>query len=382
MAGSFRILPSTKILIGAVVVMGLGWFGYNQITGAMILNEKFTPIKPDRVNIVGIDTSAGYYIIVANQVAQLVLGERSKNFEAPEHGSSGGDAEKKRRVPIRELLLSLEGDEKALARLVMSLNELSDAELPSYPVIWKAEDMRKALSGDKALRTKLEQDLNVTLEGSPTASLKVSGIQEGIVIESPVSVKVPIEGKQTVLTAIIREEFRSRFMAELDNTLSDKKELTPAMITGYYRDAAQKLLDNPDRRENVRSTLEGRIDPKRLAQLAELPERVLNSVTVIVNSSLMESATSKEYAASDGKPLFDITVKVTEEGRKRLWQYSKRHVGAQILVVWDGIAVAAPTISHELAFPEVTISQLTDPTLASDTAAAINELAKSRKSNP
>lgn len=371
-------MPSTKILIGAAIVGAVGYFSYDRITNAMIMNEKFAPLAPSAVNIVGVDTSKGYYILVANQMAQLVLGEFTGEFAAPDKSESG-DSDKKRRIPIREMLASLNGDVNALGQFVMKMNDISDAELPAFPTVWTSEKLQQALDGDAQLVKKLEQDLNQKLDGTPLETVKVNAIQEGIVIDSPVEVLVPVGGKPTKLVARVREEYRSRFMSELDKTLAEKRDFNADLIRGYYMDAARKLLENPGSRENIRASLEGLLAEKRLKVMADLPERILNSITIIVNDDLMESAASRKYDSSDGKSLHDLTVRVNDEGRRRMWQYSKMHTGTQILLVWDGIAVAAPKISHEIPFAEVTISKLPDPTLVNDTVEAINRIANDRK---
>lgn len=373
-----RLRPSTKIFLGAVLALGGVYLAYDQFARIAIMNEKFSPLPPGDVNVLGVDTSAGYYILVANQVAQLVIGKQSSQFAAPDKGSAE-DSDKKRRVPLREVLLSLKGDEVALGKLVMTLNGMSSAELPAYPTVWKAEDIQKALAGDPVLKRKLEQDINITLEGEPLETIKVKAIQEGIVIDSPVPIRTLVNGKPVTLTARIQEEFRSHFMADLDKQLSEKSDLTIDTVRGYYRVAAQELLNDPRKRQDIRASLTGRIDKETLADFAELPEKILNSMKVVVNDSLMDWARADSKTASDGDLLTTLTIGLNDEGRKRLWQYSRQKRGSQLLVVWDGIAVAAPRIDNEIPFAEVKITQLPDQTLANDTVAAINELATKRK---
>ncbi len=70
----------------------------------------------------------------------------------------------------------------------------------------------------------------------------------------------------------------------------------------------------------------------------------------------------------------DLTIEMTDEGRRRLWQYSEDKIGTQLLLIVDGVAIAAPKISHELAQGELTITQMADEGLVKeDTVNAINK---------
>lgn len=359
---------STKIAIAFVVLAAGAYFGYGFISGWMINRKVFPPIKPGNVNIVGVDTGAGYYIVVANQVAQLVRGQAAE-FQPGSHEEA--DAEKKR-VPIRELLQSLQGDEEALGAFVMKMNDISDAEFPAYPRIWKAEDIRKACAGDSALRKKLESDLNVKLDGTPLEHVRTGALEEGILIDSPVTLEVQVGVDRKKLTGRIQQQYIPVFCRRVWNSIAEKPELTTAMIAGYYRDAAQEIFSGKTAKEDVEKALLGRVDPEHLATYARMPERMLESAMVIVSDDLIESAEYSSYKTGDGKMMFDLVLNLNDEGRQRLWQYSKRNPNAQLLVTWEGIAIAAPRIKGELALSRVTVSQLPDEGLVRDTVEAVN----------
>ena len=362
---------STKIALAFVALAAGAYFGYGLVSGWMVNRKVFPPIKPGNVNIVGVDTGAGYYIVVANQIAQLVRGQAGEFQGSHEEA----DAEKKR-VPIRELLQSLQGDEEALGKLIMEMNDISDAEFPAYPNIWKAEDIRKACSGDSALRQKLENDLNVRLDGTPLDHVRTGALEEGILVDSPVGVEVQVGAERKKLTGRIQQQYIPGFCRQVWTSLAEKSNLTTAMIAGYYRDAAQKLFDTPTQKENVKESLLGRVDPEHLASYAAIPERMLESAMVIVSDELIEGAEYTSYKTSDGKPMYDLILNLSDEGRQRLWQYSKRNSNAQLLVTWEGIAIAAPRIKGELALSRVTVSQLPDEGLVRDTVEAINRTKK------
>jgi hypothetical protein len=370
-----KTLSSTKIAIGFFVVMAGAYFGWGFVSGLLIESKKFAPIPPGNVNIVGVDTRAGYYIIVANQIAQLVRGNVGE-FKPGEHTES---EEGKKRVPIREMLQSMQGDEKALGKFVMAMNDLSDAEFPAYPILWKAEEVKKALDGDKALASKLEKDLNVKLDGTPLDQIKIATLESGIILDLPVNMTVSVGSEVRHMTARIQEQFIPRLCMTVWSKLSEKSNLTPEVIKGYFLTEAQKVLANPKERQDIRQVLEARIDQARLDALGATPKQVLESAKIIVNDDFIESAEAESYKTSDGKPMNDLVVNLSDEGRQRLWQYSKRNPNAQLLVTWQGIAIAAPRIQGELALSKVSIKQLSDPDIVNDTVAAINGAKKEGK---
>lgn len=369
---------STRIAIAFALVVAAAYFGYGFISSWMVDRQKFAPIKPGNVNIVGVDTSKGYYIVVANQIAQLVRGNVGQ-FQAADHDETASETTEKKRVPVREMLQSLKGDEKALGKFIMVMNDMSDAEFPAYPVVWKAEDIRKAAQGDETLRKQLESDLNVKLDGTPLEQVRTTALQEGILIDSPVEIEAQIGSERKVLVGRVQEQYVPRFCRSVWDTVSTKSNLNQETIVGYYRAEAQKLFDKPVEKENVKQTLLGRINPARLQGLAEAPERILDSAQVIVNDDLIESAEYEAYKTSDGKQLYDLILNLTDEGRLRLWQFSKRKPNAQLLVTWEGIAIAAPRIQGELALSRVSVKQLADEGLVRDTVDSINQAKKEGK---
>lgn len=368
---------STKILFGAALIAGVGYLGLVTLPGYLVMREKFSPLMPGSVNLVGVNTKkGGYTIVVANQVAQLLVG-KSGNLEAPD--PQAVSTSERKRVPLRDMIRALQGDDKSLARFVMLMNDISDASLPAYPIVWRAEDIERAISGDEVLKKKLVEDLAIGLDGMPLDSIRTRAIQEGIVVETPVPISVNDRGRPVTRIARIREEYRPRFFSALDRELAEKGNLTNSLIAGYYRTAAQDLIQNPSKCEDIAASLRSRYAKSRVASLASLPQRMLGSITIVVNDSLIDGARAEKYVTSEGKPMSDLVLVLADEGRRRLWQYSSRHKGEQLLLVWDGIAVAAPTIAETIPFSEVQIKQIPDSTLAQDTVKAILKLSSDRK---
>lgn len=377
MKGKTKIRPATKIGIGAVVVVTALFLGYRGYNVWRVSGLKFDPLPPAAVNIVGIDTGAGYYVIVANNMAHLVRGANTGTQHTEDYNNdSGVDQAEKKRVPMRELLESLQGNEKALGRFIMVMNDINEGEFPAYPNVWKAEDIKKALDGDTELVKKLERDINVKLDGTPLDSLTVKAIEEGIVVDSPVSVMVQVGKERKKLIGRVQESYTPRFILELQKRYQDKAFYNVQTIRGFYATMAKDVLDGKMAKEDIRGALQSRISESRLQMLAERPEVILKSASVIVNDTLIEKAELNERPLPDGRKVYDIELHLTDEGRMRLWQFSLNKVGSQILVIWDGNAIAAPTVQHELSQSTVTVKGVGDYRLAKSTVDAINNKAK------
>jgi len=367
---------STKIALGFALIAGGGYYGYQFISDQMIMNQKFVPLAPSDVNLVGVDTGAGYRIIVANYIAQLV--ETSGGFEGNDSDTGGAtEGAIKKRVPIREMLNTLKGDAKALGPFVMTLNEMNENDnWPTTRVMWKAEDLQKALDGDAALRKKLESDLNMRLDGTPLSTLNFNSLENGIVIDSPVRVTVNIEGKETEVVGRVLEPYRPRMIRAVEETYKEKGNVTREMQAGYYQQEAQRVLEDPSQRENIAESLKGRIAPKLAEDRAVAASKLLRSADIVVSDKFITGASYHTYKGPDGKPLSDLKIKLNDEGRRRVWQFSKKRVGDQLLLTVNGIPIAAPRIRHELAQSELTITQMQDRNLVEDAVNMINENAQ------
>ncbi len=372
-----RLRATQKIAIGFVVLTAAVVFGYKFVTDRMVLTQEFPNLAPGKATLIGIDPGAGFRIVVANRIAGLVQGEGS------EYGQEGGDESgetveqaKRKQLSTRDLIAILQGDEKPLGRFVMFLNDIrrNDRDWPTVQVYWTAEELRKALDGDRALRAKLERDLNVGLDGTPLREIRLSSIENGIVVRLPVKVRVRVADQERVLTGIVEQPYRPRFCVQLtDRLYKDKFDVTQAAIQGTYLQLLRELEQGAGQREDVAKSIERMIDPKRLEQMAEAPSKVLSSVEVVVNDSLMESASYSKFVAGNGKELFTISIRLNDEGRRRLWKYSKLHLGTQLLFVVNGTAIAAPVIRQEIPGSEVTISNLTDEELVQEAVDTINK---------
>lgn len=370
---TMKIRSSAKIAIGFLVIVAAGYFGWQLYAGMTVDRIKFDPIKPSRVNIVGIAADSGYRILVANHAAQLIRGG-STSFQSDTGFGSGGDASEKKRVPIREMLQALQGDAEQLGQFIAIMNEMAEtADWPTERIIWSESDLKKALDGDPELRTKLEKDINVDLKGNPLKQISLTAHENGIIVETLVPCKVQVGANVVDMQAPIQVPFRSRVSRGIEKELvKEEKAYDLTTLAGYYALATQRIADKSEQREDVAAALRNIIDPATNAELARPAQQVLKSATVVVTDAFITEASYRNYEAG-GENLSDITIKLTEEGRKRLWQYSRRRVGSQLLLIVDGVAIAAPRIRHELAQGELQVTQMPDKVLVQDAVNAIND---------
>ena len=373
-----RLRASTKIAIGAAVVFVAVPVAYRLVTDRMILGEIFPEIAPGKATLLGIDPGSGYHIIVANEVAALVEGGTDK-LVTGDMGESSSDASTQRKLPIAPMLEVLQGNDKRLGDFIMSVDKIKADEADNaLAAVWDKADLEKAISGDPKLKPKLESDLNVHLDGTPLDVVRVRSIMNGIVVRIPVPVNVMVAGKMRQLTGTVVEAYRPMFVSELENRKFAEQNLTVDVIRGYYVEAARKILSGAQAKENVAGALKAKISPKRIEDLAAAPTMILSKAKVILNDSFIKSAGMDSNAGNSDRPAYDLTLKLTEQGRKRLWQYSKLRSGSQLLFVVNGMAIAAPVVSEEIPQADVTIANLQNGEIVKDAVETINRYAQGK----
>ncbi len=390
---SIKLRGSHKIAIGGAFLASATYFGWQGYSAKVVDNLVFPQLKPGKFTIVGVNTGKGYKVLVSNQVAQLVELENGvDNFgnEDIEAATSEQSLGSKRRVPLRDMLESLQGNEASLGRLVTALNDtLRNAEMPAIEVIWTAEDLVKALDGDPALTAKLEKNLNVHLNGTPLDEIRPSALRDGIVILAAVPINVSVGGVQSKMLAPIKLPFRPEFAKLVENNYKEEVSPSADMIRGFYVQEARKLADDKRGQQDIIGALRDRINPDVLVlQFAANPNRILENSSVVLTEEFVENASVVETETKRGRKLYNLLLNLNEEGRKRMWQFSRkgtinttavRTEGKakqellQLLVIYDGVAIAAPRIRHELAQSEISISQIPEKGLVNETADALNK---------
>ncbi|MER3496159.1 MAG: hypothetical protein C4320_04765, partial [Armatimonadota bacterium] len=336
---------------------------------AVVSRIPFLPIGPDEVSMIGVTRDAGR-IVIANNVAQLV--ETGGSFGGNETESGGAtEGAVKKRLPIQDMLRAIAGDGAALGRMAMKMNDVhQDEKWPTEPVIWPTARIETALAGDSTERARLERDLNMTLDGRPLPRLSPRAAANGIIIETSVTIDGVVNGKPTRVTGPYQTPYKPKLFEQLEKKL-ENRAYTERDLANEYGALAAPVLTGKVPPENVAQTLRDQLDAKLTATRMEPVERLLRKSTVIVNSQMIAGAEYRQRETNDGT-VYDLTIRLTETGRQRLWKYSHDRIGTQILFVVKGTAIAAPRISHDLRQDELVIDQLRDLSLVKDAVAVIN----------
>lgn len=369
---------SWRFILLCVIVIGGAFFSWKAYSQYKLSGFKMAHISPGKVSLVAIQPDKGYRVIVANRIAQIAEVSSSDDGRGGFGGGAIENATNAKRLPIRELLKSLQGDEKALGTLIEKMNDLGTGDDPFSTYVWKAEDIKKALDGDKEMAAKLESDIQVRLDGGPLDSVNVSKVVSGITIDSPIKVRLPVNGVEKDLIARVRQPYQSALANQLASKINSRFSITPEFVSGTFSELAADILSGKKPKEKVRTALESRISESNLTDLARRPIRVLSLAETIINDSYISHADIETYRGPENRDLSDLVINLTEEGRMRLWKYSSEHTKFQLLLIVDGVAVAAPRITTELAESSIRITQLPDKDIAQDAVNQINMLAKKR----
>ncbi len=373
-----KLQGSHKFVAAVVAVILLVWLGYNGYAAYRLSGVVIDTIEPGRVNIVAVSPAAGYKIIVANQIAYLARVEG--DLEAGDMDASSDSSSEKSRLPLRELLETLQGDEAALGVLVMRLNDWIVPDISRSTNVWKAEDIEKALGGDAELESRLVADLNVDLKGIPLDTIRVGALLEGIVIDIPITMEVNVGGSMRTMSARLQEVYQPRFSVKMEQRLRDVApgKDTTAFIQGIYREEAVPIIE-AGIGEDVRNSLKVRIDKDRTEPLKVLPSQVLTNTAILLNESHITSASYKTVEVGRGEEACDVSIGLTDRGRMRLWKYSHENKGFQLLFIVDSVAIAAPRITTDLAESTVTIRRVPSKDLVVDAIELLNEIMLEKK---
>ena len=362
------------VAVGVVLAL---WFGGNELyTRMVILPREYPPLQPGSVSLIGMKVP-GYFIVVSNGVARLMIGEAS-TFSKPE----AVDTSSGKTIPMAGLVGTLRGEPEAAAELTLALNDITYDIQPLEDRVWTKSRIDRALAAPGEERSKLEYDLGTSLEGKGIERLNWDRLTTGVWLEVEVPIALPsAQSKQ--LVAKVRLPYRTRvanaaytyFQRQLERGgLDANLKPSVATISGVYNQA----LDDATRlgHEDVAASISSKFSQDALAKLAKPVEDVLTAVEVLVTEKTIESAELKSAPREDGKgDIYTVILNTNDESRDRLWQYTYRRPGAQLLLVSNGVAIAAPVVRHEIKYSTVEISGISEQKLAEEALRFINTAA-------
>lgn len=345
------------------------WFGGNELFYRWaIAPRKYPPLAPGVVSLLGLKLN-GYRIIVSNGIARMQEGG-DEAFSKPEDISSETAGAV---VPMKGLVTAMQGQPEGIAELVGSLAGIKREIEPRKEIIWKAEDIARALAGDKTLRQKLEDAICVRLDGSPADRVSWQELQEGIWIRLRVPLKIASPSGIKEVAGIVEIPYQSRIglavAKRIQVYIETRKKLAPdaPTIAGFYREVSKALP-----KENVAQSLKGLISARYVRQLAQPAENLLSGVTVLLTEKQITGAEVAKISKPQGDGfLYNIALSITTEARDRLWQFTHENAKAQLLLVSNGVAIAAPFVSQEMKYSKVTITNIADEDLANEALALI-----------
>ena len=368
--GSMKNISSIKVAIIGLSILAAVWGGWWLYAEWRLSGYELATIPPGEVNLVAISPKAGYKIIVSNQIAYLAEVGVDADTGAMEAGSDS--LANAPRLPLKELLQTLQGNEEALGTLIERLNKWNETDIYMDAPVWRAEDIRLALDGDEELQQKLIADLNVDLDGLPLDTINMRAIRAGILIDSPVKLTLQIGAEARNMTARVQELYKPVFCRTVTTRLERKFVQTDPIVTGVYLEVARPIIDDGSG-EDVRRSLSNKISSDRLQSLTEKPLQVLQKTVILLNEDFITSASYKSYEAGERHVFSDISLKLTDDGRMRVWKYSRDNPGLQLLFIHDNIAIAAPVIETELIERTVTIRRIPNEGLVQDAVAALKK---------
>lgn len=362
-----KVRPSTKIAIGFVTLLVAGFGGSKLYTQVRLSGVKLDPIESGDFCLVAIGEEAKVKILSVNRMVQVV--EASDEFKSGGSDSGGANSGSiKARVPMKELLGILDGDPSGTTGILYKLGKKENAEEQSEEApVWTTEDAQKAISGDPVLKAKLENDLNVTLDGKLLPKLNRVAFYHGIRLQVPVTFDVPNASGKPVqgFNAI---PLKSKAMSSLYKEL-ESKFLDAEALDRYYSEFSAKSEGKSSEKpaELIQSLLRQGAQGGGYAKTLN----ILKNSVVITNRKMVESAAVTEVK-SDKETSYDLSIKLTDEGAARLWKFSNEHPNTKIIVVSKKVPIAAATVGSQLNSKELVIKQIADKTLVQEAVDLVN----------
>jgi hypothetical protein len=367
------------LAVAAFVLSAIAaWYAGNWACYSLAVGDRvFPPLVPKAVNLIGVRL-AGERITVSNGIAQIVQAEAGDFGGSQSYGDTGAVSGAK--VPMKALVGSMAGDPAALKELAMALGRVEYEIEPDPDAIWAVQDIEAALDGDPAKRAKLESDLNTSLDGKRIDRLSRKRFFSGIFVSVPVDISVPAQGGAKTVRAHVPMRYSTKLASQVlaHPLVREKFDVPDQTFLSVYDEVFAKQEQSKSI-EDVRAALASAISPSRGERLASPVSRLLERITVLVTEDQIRSADLVEQPTGDGT-VYTVEVEVDDDGRLRLWQYTRRFPGCQLLLTVDGVAIAAPTVQHEMKYPTVAITNIADRDLATDAVRRIKEPRAASKS--
>jgi hypothetical protein len=362
-----KLRGSSKFALGLIAVVGVGWTGNFLYTKSKLASVNLNPIPKGRLMLMAIRPEAGVKLVVANRMAQIV--EASTEFEGQgsDDGSGVTQGSIKKRIPVKELINLLNGEPDAVEAFITRMRDKDELLESANPPDWSEADVMAALGGDATKRAKLEADLNCKLDGTPLPTVNLRAFFDGIRVHVPITMNVP-NAKGATISGTDAVYFRPRFMLQFYKSM-EQKFYDKSKLQVYYTNFLKTYTDNfPAIDKSLVPALKRVLTGDEIQQITQI---AANTV-ILANDSMITGAEMFEVREG-GEVTYDLKIKLTKEAKDRLWKFSSEG-GEKILVVADGVPIAAASIGTELASQELLIRQISDKSLLEEAVKLVQKL--------
>lgn len=358
-----KLRASTKILFGFIGLVAVAYGGNIAYTKISLGSTNLNPVPSGDVCLIALNKEAGVRDIVANHMVQIV--EASGPFGGSGDQDGGRTGSVKKRIPVKELIAMLNGDVDSVEAFLRKMRNSGDeGEVVEEGPVWVQGDIEKAIAGDATLKAKFENDINMSLDGTPKPTLNRVSFFDGIRIKIPISMAVP-NAKGPTIEAFDVVNFKPRFMSRFYKSMREKF-YDKAQLQDYY---ASFLKDEGGDKEKIVETLKSVFARSQSSEELGKVKHIAENTKILASQSMISSA--EMVRDSDGKDVtYDLKLHLTPEGKNRLWKFSSEG-GTRIILVSKGVAIASATIGTQLNSEELVIKQIADPTLLEEAVSLI-----------
>lgn len=341
------------------MVVGLAVGGNFIYTKTKLASVELNPIPKGRLMLMAIRPEAGVKVVVANRMAQIVEASAEFHGEEGDNGDGATSGAIKKRIPVKELIALLNGESDAVDSFISRMREKDEGTESANPPDWTEADVKAALAGDAVKRAKLEADLNCKIDGTPLPAINVRSFFDGIRVHVPIVLNVP-NAKGNTVSGTEAVYYRPRFMLQFYKFM-EQKFYDKSNLQTYYTNF---LKTYPDKYQPIEESLVPAM--QRVATGEEIKQitRIASNAIILANDSMITGAEMFEVKEGDSVS-YNLKIILTKEAKDRLWKYSSEG-GETILVVADGVPIAAASIGTELASQELLIRQISDKSLLED----------------
>ena len=354
-----KIRGPVKIAIGFAALVVAAYGGTAAFTKLSLRNVNLDPIPAGNVCLIALDKDAGVQTITAEQMVQIVEGSSKFSADQTSGGGPTSGAVKKR-IPVRELLGVLDGNSEDVSTFIAKMRDTAEEDSgASDAPIWTKEDIEKALQSDGPLRTKLENDVNMKVDGTPIPTINRMAFLNGIRVNTPVTLNIP-NAKGPTISGFDIVKFQPKFMVAFFKSMREKF-YDKNLLQSYYKAFIdEKNEKDPPLDQIMKAVFERSKSSTELDKVT----RIGQHTKILVSQDMISKAEMREDAA--GKDLtYDLILKLTPEGKNRLWKFSSEG-GHQVIVVEKGVPIAQATIGTSLNSQELEIKQIANKSLVQE----------------